>query len=95
MLEHTIINISPPPVPQQVGLPIYPDNPALPRRKSSDNHETHDRTSTHGTGPDRIYLESKRDNLSIAFPPRPVPGSIADLDIVMEHCAFVYRKVLV
>ncbi|KAJ7038308.1 glycosyltransferase family 32 protein [Mycena alexandri] len=29
---------------------------------------------------------------NVAYPPRPVPGSIADLDIVMEHCDFSEKK---
>lgn len=30
---------------------------------------------------------------NVAYPRRPVAGSIADLDIIMEHCDFSEHKV--
>lgn len=30
---------------------------------------------------------------NLAYPPRPVPGSVADLDVIMDHCDFSQGKV--
>ncbi len=48
---------------------------------------------TTGVGQRRIYLDIQSRPPNVAYPPRPVPGSIADLDIVMEHCDFSEKKV--
>ena len=50
-------------------------------------------TVTRGTGAKRIYLDIQSSPENSAYPPRPVPGSVADLDIVMDHCDFSEKKV--
>lgn len=46
------------------------------------------------SGPSRHYLsivnteDRNSSKLPSSFPPRPIPGSIIDLDIVMDHCDF-------
>jgi len=50
-------------------------------------------TRTGGTGPRRVYLDIPKPNL--AYPPRPVPGSVADLDMIMNHCDYDRHKVRV
>lgn len=80
-----------PVVPQQVGLRGSLQNPALPRRRTpipSQLQPTNlSTTLTDGIGPKRVYIDVQNPP-NFAYPPRPVPGSIADLDVVMEHCDF-------
>ena len=40
---------------------------------------------------EEIVCQSRPPN--VAYPPRPVPGSAADLDIVMDNCDFSENKV--
>lgn len=85
-------------VPEQIQLKDVPPNPSLPPRKTQipsplTQPATEYVTTTHGTGPERIYLDIQSQFPSVAYPPRPIPGSIADLDIVMEHCEFSKNKV--
>ncbi|KAF8918145.1 hypothetical protein CPB85DRAFT_1373893 [Mucidula mucida] len=37
-------------------------------------------------GPKRIYLNVESSPPQVAYPPRPLPGSIADLDVLMNYC---------
>jgi DDB1- and CUL4-associated factor 13 len=48
-----------------------------------------------GSGPKRVYLDIQSHPPNVAYPPRPVPGSVADLDHVMSHCDFGQGKVSV
>jgi WD repeat and SOF domain-containing protein 1 len=50
-------------------------------------------TEGRGVGPKRVYLDIQSQPPSVAYPPRPVPGSVADLDHVMKHCDFGTGKV--
>jgi len=80
-------------VPEAVRLSTPPENPALPPRRvpvpaSRNGYAVH----TEGTGMQRVYLDVKAP-VNSGYPPRPVPGSVADLDIVMEHCDFSTGKV--
>ncbi|KAF9015052.1 glycosyltransferase family 32 protein [Cyathus striatus] len=84
-------------IPQQIRFKSPPINPALPpRRVPSPSEFTSPPESyvsnTKGVGPKRIYLDIQSQPPTNAYPPRPVPGSIADLDIVMEHCDFSHKK---
>jgi WD repeat and SOF domain-containing protein 1 len=81
-------------VPEQVGLSSPPWNPALPPAIPSRFRPPPPpiATSTHRAGPKRVYLDIQSLPRNVAYPPRPVPGSIADLDIVMEHCDFSQSK---
>ncbi|KAJ3574080.1 hypothetical protein NP233_g1987 [Leucocoprinus birnbaumii] len=84
-------------IPEQIRLKETITNPALPPRKTNvpsplTEEATEFVTSTRGRGPERIYLDIQSQRPDVAYPPRPVPGSVADLDIVMEHCDFSKKK---
>ncbi|KAF9244600.1 hypothetical protein BU15DRAFT_59364 [Melanogaster broomeanus] len=51
-----------------------------------------DTTTTRGDGRRRVYLDIQSQPPNVAYPPRPVPGSVADLDIIMEQCDFSQNK---
>ncbi|KAF9268835.1 hypothetical protein L218DRAFT_892383 [Marasmius fiardii PR-910] len=70
-------------IPKQLEFNKSPENPSLPPRSAiSDPH------GTIGVGPRRVYLDVQSDDSHLPYPPRPVPGSVADLDIIMQHCDF-------
>ncbi|KAF8892951.1 glycosyltransferase family 32 protein [Infundibulicybe gibba] len=86
-------------IPRQIGLKAPPENPAIPaksltgipsRYRPPPTVETD--IDTQGIGPKRVYLDIQSLPPNVAFPPRPVPNSIADLDIVMKHCDFSQSK---
>ena len=88
----------------QVGLTEPPQNPGLPNDKTLKLPTLPDKfrppslriggeESTVGTGPARSYLDLEARPPHVAYPPRPVAGSIADLDVVMDHCDFGRSKV--
>ncbi|KAJ7357259.1 glycosyltransferase family 32 protein [Mycena albidolilacea] len=84
-------------IPEQLGLKSIIDNPSLPPRRTSLPSRFRapagpSITTTHGIGPRRVYLDIQSQPPNVAYPPRPVPGSVADLDIVMEHCDFSEKK---
>ncbi|KAJ7225624.1 glycosyltransferase family 32 protein [Mycena pura] len=83
-------------IPEQLWLNLL-DNPALPPRRASLPSRFRlpsgpGTTTTSGVGARRIYLDIQSKPPNVAYPPRPVPGSIADLDMVMEHCDFSEKK---
>lgn len=83
-------------VPEQVGLSIPPPNPALsPRRSVSlpSRFRGPVATDTIGLGPKRVYLDLHSQPPNVAYPPRPVPGSVADMDVIMDNCDFSTNKV--
>ncbi|KAI0053359.1 hypothetical protein FA95DRAFT_1674386 [Auriscalpium vulgare] len=80
-------------IPRPVRLVTAPLNPALPPRKvprppSRHTAQTSFVTHTIGHGAKRIYLDNQARPPNVGYPPRPVPGSIADLDIIMDLCDF-------
>ncbi|KAF7310819.1 Pyruvate kinase [Mycena chlorophos] len=77
-------------IPEQIWLDRVYDNPGLPPRRGSVAPGTIG-TATRGVGARRVYLDTDSAN-GAPFPPRPVPGSLADLDIIMEHCDFSAKK---
>ncbi|KAF9452591.1 glycosyltransferase family 32 protein [Macrolepiota fuliginosa MF-IS2] len=84
-------------IPEQIRLKDTLVNPALPPRKMNipsplTGEASEYVTTTRGRGPERIYLDIQSRPPNVAYPPRPVPGSVADLDIVMEHCDFSRKK---
>jgi DDB1- and CUL4-associated factor 13 len=91
------------PVPKQIGLKTSPLNPAIPSqprtiipsryRPPPTVLTTDEDTDTRGVGPKRVYLDIQSLPPSVSYPPRPVPGSVADLDVVMKHCDFSEGKV--
>ncbi|KAF4623773.1 hypothetical protein D9613_001702 [Agrocybe pediades] len=79
-------------VPEQIRLKSLLDNPALPRRQTPQTLHGPYATETRGTGSKRIYLDIQSAPENVGFPPRPVPGSVADLDVIMQHCDFSEKK---
>jgi hypothetical protein len=80
-------------VPKPIGLTVPPLNPALPPRKVAKIPSRFRPPGaaigeTMGHGPKRVYLDVQARPPNVAYPPRPVPGSVADLDIVMDLCEF-------
>lgn len=86
-------------VPEGLGLRITPTNPGIPPRNTPlpppRLRQPHNiiSTTTTGSGPARVYLDVQAQPPSVAYPPRPIPGSVADLDLVMDHCDFSEKKV--
>ncbi|KAK0447074.1 hypothetical protein EV421DRAFT_181100 [Armillaria borealis] len=89
-------------IPKQIGFKSSPPNPALPAQQRTIRPSryrppptvvtTRADTDTIGVGPKRIYLDIQSSLPDVAYPPRPVPGSVADLDILMKHCDFSTGK---
>lgn len=85
-------------IPEQVGLTTPPLNPAIPPRKVPTIPSRFRpppgpvSTTTRGDGPRRVYLDIQSQPPNVAYPPRPVPGSVADLDVIMEQCDFSQNK---
>ncbi|KAJ6612785.1 hypothetical protein B0H10DRAFT_2051038 [Mycena sp. CBHHK59/15] len=88
-------------IPKQVGLTDLPLNPALPPKSRTISPSRYRPPSTVvvsadadtlGVGPKRIYLDIQSAPPHVSYPPRPVPGSVADLDVVIKHCDFSQGK---
>ncbi|KDR74917.1 hypothetical protein GALMADRAFT_70282 [Galerina marginata CBS 339.88] len=87
-------------IPMQIGLtePIY--NPATPQHPLQNTKKPSRYvvpgfdivTEGRGVGPKRVYLDIQSQPPDVAYPPRPIPGSVADLDHVMKHCDFGQGK---
>ncbi|RXW22911.1 hypothetical protein EST38_g2926 [Candolleomyces aberdarensis] len=81
------------PIPEQIQLNTAFNNPSLPPRASGFTHDPAQyTTSTKGQGPRRVYVSLEAQPPHVAYPPRPIPGSVADLDVVMAHCDYGKRK---
>ncbi|KAH8829104.1 hypothetical protein DL96DRAFT_1596660 [Flagelloscypha sp. PMI_526] len=81
-------------IPKQIGLHSAPQNPAIPKRRSTPSRfrQPVEDTETYGVGAKRVYLDIQAQPPNVAYPPRPVPGSIVDMDVVMKHCDFSKDK---
>ncbi|KAF8898851.1 glycosyltransferase family 32 protein [Infundibulicybe gibba] len=79
-------------IPNEIGIRDVLSNPALPPRQYSQPSHFGTSSVTFGTGRRRIYPDIGNATTEMAYPPRPAPGSIADLDVVMEHCDFSEKK---
>lgn len=86
--------------PKMIGLISPPPNPALPKqqripptRYSALGSPSGLGVDTIGVGATRVYLDIQSAPPNVAYPPRPVPGSVADMDIIMKHCDFSENKV--
>jgi WD repeat and SOF domain-containing protein 1 len=97
---HALLNShSHSPVPRQIGLKTSPINPAIPRQARTGKTSRYRSpaedlaTETYGVGPKRVYLDNQSQYPNVAYPPRPVPGSVADMDVIMKHCNFSTGKV--
>ncbi|KAH9474820.1 hypothetical protein JR316_0013286 [Psilocybe cubensis] len=87
------------PIPAEIRLREALTNPAIPRRTVSGRQKPYVATSEDGyvteaigTGAKRVYLDIQSQPPNVAYPPRPVPGSVADMDIIMKHCDFSKGK---
>ncbi|KAF9494301.1 hypothetical protein BDN71DRAFT_1449005 [Pleurotus eryngii] len=89
-------------IPKHIGLKQPPHNPAIPPklrvvppsryRPPTTAVAADTDIDTLGTGPKRVYLDIQSKPPDVAYPPRPVPNSIADMDVVMKHCDFSTGK---
>ncbi|KAA1468726.1 hypothetical protein DENSPDRAFT_771093 [Dentipellis sp. KUC8613] len=85
-------------IPKAIGLTHPPINPALPPTKKAVTIPSRFRppsahvSETIGRGPKRAYLDIQARPPHVAYPPRPVPGSVADLDVIMDLCDFSTGK---
>ncbi|KAI0639697.1 hypothetical protein C8Q77DRAFT_1069629 [Trametes polyzona] len=78
-------------IPTEIGFTSPASNPALPSSAALKYPTASDGgvvTWTVGMGAERIYPEVKNRPPEFGHPPRPIPGSIADLDIILENCDF-------
>ncbi|KAF7346841.1 hypothetical protein MSAN_01823300 [Mycena sanguinolenta] len=80
-------------IPKEIGLPDPP-----PRTTSTSRYNPHSAvvasadTDTLGAGPKRLYPDIQSTPPHVSYPPRPLPGSVTDLDIVMKYCDFSTGK---
>ncbi|KAH7928523.1 hypothetical protein BV22DRAFT_1126499 [Leucogyrophana mollusca] len=85
-------------IPEQIGLSSIILNPALPPAKAHTFVSPFTpppgpvTTVTRGNGPHRRYLDIENQTAGLAYPPRPISGSVADLDIILEQCNFSQNK---
>ncbi|KAF7292878.1 hypothetical protein MIND_01186800 [Mycena indigotica] len=88
-------------IPKQIGIVEPPVNPAIPpksrtitpsRYRPASPDAANADTDTLGVGPKRKYPNIHSTPPHVSFPPRPIPGSIADLDVIMKHCDFSQGK---
>lgn len=86
-------------VADQIGLTEEVYNPALPPLKKTTLPSRFRPpaklpvTTTRGIGSKRVYLDIQAHPPNVAYPPRPVPGSVIDLDVIMDNCDFSQNKV--
>ncbi|KDQ09256.1 hypothetical protein BOTBODRAFT_47675 [Botryobasidium botryosum FD-172 SS1] len=85
-------------IPQEIGFTSPPRNPSVPPRDSrirlSSLQAPFLADYAVGYGPQRRYYDplNETDSRHQAYPPRPLSGSVADLDVIMEHCNFSTSK---
>ncbi|KAI5898419.1 uncharacterized protein SCHCODRAFT_02612047 [Schizophyllum commune H4-8] len=83
------------PIPEQIGFAKPIRNPGVPPYKTNRFKAPpgiRPTTDSEGVGAQRVYLDIQSRPPNVAYPPRPVPGSAADLDIVMDNCDFSENK---
>ncbi|KAM6498009.1 glycosyltransferase family 32 protein [Amanita muscaria] len=80
-------------IPEQIHLRSPPINPALPPPRHASHKQPYPYvTGSRGTGAERVYQDLHSPPQNVAYPPRPPPGSVIDMDVVMEHCDFSHDK---
>jgi WD repeat and SOF domain-containing protein 1 len=82
---HSLLNARA--VPAHVGVPHDLLNPSVPPWLGATFGSETD-NATQGISASRTYIAPEAKPPHIAYPPRPVPGSIADLDIIMKYCDY-------
>jgi len=87
------------PIPSQIGLTSPLTNPAIPPQpklskspRLRNKQDVPNGIKNRGNGPKRVYLDIQSKPPHVSFPPRPVPGSVADMDHIMRHCDFSKGK---
>jgi hypothetical protein len=87
-------------VPVKLAFTEKIKNPAIPHQVGSQKPSryrppglTDVVTESLGKGAKRIYLDIQSQPPNVAYPPRPVSGSVADMDHIMKHCDFGQTKV--
>jgi WD repeat and SOF domain-containing protein 1 len=86
-------------VPEQIGFTSLVSNPGLPPPRTIGSWNLPAAVArkggfTVGTGAPRTYFHRENQTArQVAYPPRPVSGSVADLDVVMDYCDFSTQKV--
>lgn len=70
-------------------------NPALApgMTKPGELQTVHLAMQTLGNGPRRVYQDIAISAVALEFPPRPAHGSIADFDVIMNHCDYDKHQV--
>ncbi|PPQ65136.1 hypothetical protein CVT24_003226 [Panaeolus cyanescens] len=85
-------------IPIEIGLTEKIANPAAPRQPPVVKPPRYRTpgvniiTEAQGVGAPRVYLDIQSHPPNVAYPPRPVPGSVADMDHIMKHCDFAKGK---
>ena len=82
-------------VPEGIALEAPLLNPGLPKQPfiaSRFKPPSEILSTTVGSGLERTYIDIQSIPPAVGYPTRPAPGSIADLDIVMDHCDFGNNK---
>ncbi|KAJ7209674.1 hypothetical protein GGX14DRAFT_543197 [Mycena pura] len=72
-------------IPHKLGLNSVIPNPAAPLHSGTIGRF---KTSINGVGAKRVYLDVQSRPPNVAYPPRPIPGSVADFDAIIENCDF-------
>lgn len=83
-------------VPDEIRMAITPLNPGIPpskHEKPNTSSRTGRASSTIGIGSKREYLNITTTPPNVQYPPRVPPGSVADLDVIMDNCDFSQQKV--
>ncbi|KAJ7216607.1 glycosyltransferase family 32 protein [Mycena pura] len=88
-------------IPEQIGIIDPPINPALPPKGRTISPSRYrppsaalvsEDTDTLALGPNRVYPDIQSTPANGLYPPRPIPGTVADMDVIMKHCDFSLGK---
>ncbi|KAG8896346.1 hypothetical protein FRB99_008932 [Tulasnella sp. 403] len=83
------------PISDDIRLAIPPLNPGIPptqHQRTRKGLYTSRAPSTIGVGSKREYINIQTEQPNTAYPPRVPPGSVADLDVIMDNCDFSQQK---
>lgn len=73
--------------------PLNPAIPALHLQRSFGTSKQQRSPSTIGMGSRRTYPDIQSKPPNTAYPPRVPPGTVADLDVIMDNCDYSENKV--
>ncbi|KAG8985087.1 hypothetical protein FRB94_012019 [Tulasnella sp. JGI-2019a] len=83
------------PIPDEIRMAVKPINfgiPPLHLQRSFGTSKQQRSTSTVGAGSRRTYMDIQSQPPNTAYPPRVPPGTVADLDVIMDNCDFSENK---